>query len=149
MTENDSDRESIYEFDVEWGDCDPADIVYYPNYYRWFDNASHRLFARAGFALDSVRKQHESLGFPLVDARATFRSPARVGDRLAVHSRVSAIGRKSITVEHRVTRGDTLLVEGREVRIMGMKKPGGGLAASPVPIALRRYFGFADDGVEG
>jgi acyl-CoA thioesterase FadM len=22
---------------VAWGDCDPAGIVYYPNYFHWFD----------------------------------------------------------------------------------------------------------------
>jgi 4-hydroxybenzoyl-CoA thioesterase len=136
--------EPVYEFDVEWGDCDPADIVYYPNYYRWFDNASHRLFLDAGFGLASLREQHESLGFPLVDACATFRAPAKVGDRLRIYSQVSAIGRKSITVEHRVWCGDTLLVEGREVRIMGVRGGDGALKAVAIPEGFRSHFGFSE-----
>ena len=27
---------------VEWGDCDPAGIIFYPTYYRWMDAASWR-----------------------------------------------------------------------------------------------------------
>ncbi len=135
-------RGSIYEFEVEWGDCDPADIVYYPNYYRWFDNAAHRLFADAGYSLASVREQHRSLGFPLVNATAQFRAPATVGDRLRVVSRVLAVGRKSITVEHLVMRGETLLVEGREVRIMGVRAEDGTLTAAVIPSSFKRFFGF-------
>ena len=33
---------------VEWGDCDPAGIIFYPTYYRWMDAASWHLFAEAG-----------------------------------------------------------------------------------------------------
>ena len=29
-------------FTVEFGDCDPAQIVFYPNYFRWMDAASLR-----------------------------------------------------------------------------------------------------------
>ena len=142
MNESHPMPDPIYEFEVEWGDCDPADIVYYPNYYRWFDNAAHRLFAQAGYSLSSVRAQHRSLGFPLVNAKAQFRAPATVGDRLMIRSRVLAIGRKSITVEHRVMRGDTLLVEGEEVRIMGVWSDDGKLTAAVIPASFRRHFGF-------
>lgn len=141
---NDDNREQrfVYEFEVEWGDCDPADIVYYPNYYRWFDNAAHRMFRRAGYDLAIVREEHASLGFPLVSAKADFRASARVGDRLRVESAVTAMGRKSITVDHRIERDGNLLVEGREVRIMGVRNADGSLAAAIIPDSLRDYFGF-------
>lgn len=138
---NDPSGVSLYRFTVEWGDCDPADIVYYPNYYRWFDNACHRLFEGAGYALAEVRARG-SVGFPLVDASARFRAPAKVGDQLAVSSRVAAIGGRSITVEHTVRRDDTVLVEGREVRIMGVVDVDGRLSAIAIPDDFRRYFGF-------
>ena len=31
---------SRHEVTVEWGDCDPAGIVYYPAYFKWFDQAT-------------------------------------------------------------------------------------------------------------
>ena len=42
---------------VEWGDCDPADIVFYPNYFRWFDAASWNLFEVAGGGWDGIRRR--------------------------------------------------------------------------------------------
>ena len=33
---------------IEWGDCDDAGIVFYPNYFRWFDNAFHHLLRQCG-----------------------------------------------------------------------------------------------------
>lgn len=33
-------------FQIQWGDTDRAGIVYYPNYYKWFDLAGHNFFAR-------------------------------------------------------------------------------------------------------
>ena len=32
---------------VQWGDCDPAGIVYYPRYFEWFDASSFLLFEKA------------------------------------------------------------------------------------------------------
>ncbi len=34
---------------IEWGDCDPAGIVFYPRYFEWFDACSTGLFEAAGF----------------------------------------------------------------------------------------------------
>ena len=33
---------------IEWGDCDPAGIVFYPQYFKWFDAAAAALVAAAG-----------------------------------------------------------------------------------------------------
>ena len=34
----------IYGVDEQFGDCDPAGIVFFPNYSRWMDAASHHYF---------------------------------------------------------------------------------------------------------
>jgi 4-hydroxybenzoyl-CoA thioesterase len=33
---------------VEWGHCDPAGIVFYPQYLAWFDDCATALFTNAG-----------------------------------------------------------------------------------------------------
>ena len=118
---------SHYEMTVQWGDCDPADIVYYPNYYRWMDNASHHMFAQRGFSFDEMRRIYNSLGFPLVSAEATFTAPSRVGDNLTIHSRLASKSKKSVVVEHHVLRDEIVCVMGREIRIMGAKRPEDGV----------------------
>ena len=38
----------VTRFTVEFGDCDPAGIVFYPNYLRWMDAASLHFFRAMG-----------------------------------------------------------------------------------------------------
>src|SRR5215813_13914659 len=33
---------------IEWGDCDPAQIVYFPRYFAYFDSCTTALFKKAG-----------------------------------------------------------------------------------------------------
>jgi len=55
-------RSSIYRLSVEFGDCDPANIVFYPNFYRWFDAATHHLLNDADLGWQHlVRRDGELL----------------------------------------------------------------------------------------
>jgi 4-hydroxybenzoyl-CoA thioesterase len=33
-------KSSVYEIKVQFGDCDPAGIVFFPNFSKWMDAAS-------------------------------------------------------------------------------------------------------------
>ena len=41
-------RNNTIQLHVEFGDCDPAGIVFYPNYFRWMDVGTRRFFASCG-----------------------------------------------------------------------------------------------------
>jgi 4-hydroxybenzoyl-CoA thioesterase len=41
-------KEVTYTARVEFGDCDPAGIVWFPNFFRWIDAASRHFFAECG-----------------------------------------------------------------------------------------------------
>ena len=117
-------RSTIYQLKVEFGDCDPANIVFYPNYYRWFDAAaSNHLFTESGMTLDWMRQQYGAIGFPLMETGATYKRPAHFGDRLEIESRVVACAEKSIRMQHLVRRGEELLVDGFEVRFFCVPHP--------------------------
>ena len=46
---------------IEWGDCDPAGIVFNPRYFEWFDAATAALFARAlGMNIDTKKLRARS-----------------------------------------------------------------------------------------
>ena len=128
-------------FVVEFGDCDPARIVFYPNFFRWMDAASRHFFAAAG-----VPPWHETeaedgiLGTPLVDASAHFERPATYGDRLAVETTIAEWRGRSFVMRHVVRRGDTVLVDGREVRVFARRHPDdpARIQAIDVPARVRR-----------
>ncbi|HBS49331.1 MAG TPA: acyl-CoA thioesterase [Rhodobacteraceae bacterium] len=135
--------ESQREITVEWGDCDPADIVFYPNYFRWFDAATAHHFKAAGCAKPELIARFGVVGFPMVDTRATFHAPTAHGDDLVIHTRIPRIGRSSFEVEHRLMRGEDLAVEGWETRVLVRRAEGGGLTSCPVPETLREMLGHA------
>jgi len=47
---------------VEFGDTDPAQIVFYPHFLRWFDASAWRLFAKAGLSLDVLQNEFGLIG---------------------------------------------------------------------------------------
>src|ERR1700704_5800187 len=83
---------SRHEITVEWGDCDPAGIVYYPAYFRWIDQATYRLFLAAGLKRDGLDNGRWTEGTPLVNAECSFRRASQHGEKLTIESHVSRFG---------------------------------------------------------
>ena len=133
---------SRHEVTVEWGDCDPAGIVYYPSYFRWCDQASHRLLAIAGIT-ENVTPGGWKGGTPLVAAECSFKRASQPGERLVVESRVSRFGRSSFTISHvfRDASGQ-VAAEGAETRIWAKKEgDASSLKAVPIPEDVRKRLG--------
>lgn len=126
---------------IEWGDCDPAGIVYYPTYFKIFDNATAMLFERAlGMNKHQYLERYGFAGFPLVDTRANFIKPTRYGDDVTVESIIS-FGRSSFSVLHKLTLDDELCAECSEKRVWVARQPDGSIKAAPVPDTVIAKFG--------
>jgi 4-hydroxybenzoyl-CoA thioesterase len=102
---------------VEWGHCDPAGIVFFPQYLAWFDDCTTALFLDAGMPIQSLFKQHGVIGVPVVDVRARFILPSKFGDELTVESTVTEFRRSSFVVRHQITKAGALAVEGFATRV--------------------------------
>jgi 4-hydroxybenzoyl-CoA thioesterase len=116
-------RFAIYPLSVQFGDCDPANIVFYPNYYRWFDAAAHHFLNEAGLGWEQLRARYGAVGMPLIETGAVYKRPASCGDRLEIESRVVECSRKSLRMQHLVRRDGELLVDGFEMRILAATHP--------------------------
>ena len=68
------------EISVEWGDIDQAAIVFYPNYFKWFDIGTRHLLDAAGVSYSTLQSELGLVGLPLVEASSRFLSPIRFGD---------------------------------------------------------------------
>jgi 4-hydroxybenzoyl-CoA thioesterase len=103
---------------VEWGQCDPAGIVFNSRFFEFFDANTWMLFdAALGVKPHQLLPVFGIMGIPLVDAWANFLKPAKFGDVIDVASRVSEFRRSSFDVEHKVTICGELAVEGGETRV--------------------------------
>jgi YbgC/YbaW family acyl-CoA thioester hydrolase len=110
---------------VYWGDCDPAGIIFYPTYFRWFDAATWAFFASVGYSPRRMRVEGRSM--PLVAADCQFTLPAMQGDRCEVRSSIRRFGGKSFVVEHEVAKDDgKVLSRGTETRVWGRYVDGAG-----------------------
>ncbi len=75
---------------IEWADCDPAGIVFYPRYFEIFDASTAALFERAlGMTMFQMFKTFEFAGYPLARTRARFIRPTRYGDDVTVETTVT------------------------------------------------------------
>ena len=108
---------------IEWGECDPAGIVYYPRYFVMFDNATVALFAAAGLKKHEMVKAYDMVGFPMVDTGARFILPSKWGETITIESTVSEWKRSSFHIKHRVLKGDDLAIEAWETRVWVGRHP--------------------------
>ena len=126
---------------IEWGDCDPAGIIFYPRYFDIFDASTALIFERAlGVTKFQMFKTLEFAGFPLVRTRARFLKPTRFGDDVVVESKIS-FGRSSFDVEHRLSLNGEICAECSEKRVWVMRDADGRLKSHPVPDAVLAKFG--------
>lgn len=119
---------------VEWSHCDPAGIIFNPNYYIWMDHGGHALLAAAGFDFfAAIRDESEFLGCPLVASNMNFKRPIRYGDVIVLHSQVERFGNTSFVLKHEFWLGENCVADGNEVRVWGYRNELGALRAGPVP----------------
>jgi 4-hydroxybenzoyl-CoA thioesterase len=109
---------------IEWGDCDPAGIVYYPRYFAFFDASTSALLERGlGMTKHQYLTAYDFDGHPLVNAHSRFLIPTRFGDDVTIESEVAAIRGSSFDIRHRLLKHGALAVEGFETRVWVRKDP--------------------------
>jgi 4-hydroxybenzoyl-CoA thioesterase len=134
---------------VEWGDCDPAGIVWYPRYFEWFDASTAALFAAAGVSNTVMHQTWRILGIPMVDTRAKFYIPSKFEDELIVESTVIEFRRSSFDVRHRMLKNGALAVEGFETRVWTVRdsEDPDRLKSAPIPPEVKARFRDGGSGI--
>lgn len=131
----------IHRVQVEFGDCDPAQIAYFPNFFRWFDASAFNFFRQCGLPpWHELEAVHGLIGFPVVDASSKFLRPVRTGDQLEVHTTLEEWRDKSFVLRHQLRRGGELVAEGREIRVFARRDPADPtrIKAAPAPAQIRQ-----------
>lgn len=132
---------------IEWAHCDPAGIVFNPRFFEFFDTNTWMLFERAlGVSPHDLNAAYGIIGIALVDVRANFLKPAKLGDSIEIASRVSEFRRSSFDVEHRITIDGELAVEGGERRVWAVRRKDDPdkIAAVAIPAEVMARFDAAE-----
>lgn len=129
-------KSNVYRVNVQFGDCDPAGIVFFPNFNRWMDEASLAFFMACGIPpWRELVKTRGIIGTPLLEIHTRFLRPATYGETIEVHTSVQEWSAKTFRQLHVVRRGDVVLCEGTEVRAFCTRDPADPdrIRAIPVP----------------
>jgi 4-hydroxybenzoyl-CoA thioesterase len=121
---------------IEWGDCDPAGIVFYPRYFAMIDHATVLLTEAAlGMKKLALYRHYDFGGYPSVETEARFILPTRYGDDVEIESKITRVGRSSFSLQHRMRLAGVLAVECNETRVWVVRDPTrpGGFRAQPMP----------------
>jgi len=128
--------------EIQFGACDPAGIVYYPNYFRFFDNATAAMLS-AAFAMHKRNwlDHYGIAGIPMVDTGARFIKPSSFGDVVEISSEITELGRSSFGVKHSVLRDGDLAIEAHEKRVWVVRDDNGGIRSAALPDEVRKLLG--------
>ena len=119
---------------IRFHHCDPAGIVFYPQYFvlfnelveDWFNHGLQQNYA------DMVYQQR--LGTPMVRLETDFLSPSQIGETLRLSLAVKRIGRSSLHLEVDGTAGGTMRVRAFLTLVLANVD---GRRSVPFPTALR------------
>ncbi|MGH7167843.1 MAG: acyl-CoA thioesterase, partial [Nitrospiraceae bacterium] len=93
-------------------DTDCGGVVYYANYLKYFERARTHYLEERGISV--VGLIEEGTQFLVVHAELDYRSPARYADILMIDTKLTQIGRSSLTFGHviRERTSGRIVVEG-------------------------------------
>lgn len=117
-------KTTCFKLAVMFGDCDPAGIVFFPNFLKWMDASSHHFFTSCGVPpFRELERTRGIVGHPLLEVQTRFFQPATYGDHLEVITSVVQWREKVFLHTHEVRKGSVLLCEGTETRTFVVRHP--------------------------
>ncbi|MCL2344858.1 MAG: acyl-CoA thioesterase [Desulfobulbus sp.] len=119
---------------VRFSHCDPAGIVFYPQYFIMFNGLVEDWFNR-GLGMNYARYITEHrLGFPIVKLECDFVSPSKIGEIITLALKLERLGKSSMQVAINCTYEGEERLRARIVHVaMDLDRQ----RARPVPDDLR------------
>jgi 4-hydroxybenzoyl-CoA thioesterase len=122
---------------IRFHHCDPAGIVFYPQYFILFHELLEDWFNR-GLGIDYadfVSKQRR--GLPTAHIDCDFKVPSKIGDTVQMQLSVKRVGRTSLSLSVRVCAGAEVRVTATQVLVLISLLDG---SLVPIPDDLRTRF---------
>ena len=105
---------------VRYAETDQMGVVYYADFFIWFELGRVELLRQHGFQYKQMEID-DDCHFPVVEASCRYKSPAHYDDELLLETTVLALRRTVIKFGYRLLRpenqGSTLLAEGETTHV--------------------------------
>lgn len=130
----------VHPIKVVFGDTDAAGIVFYPNFYRWMDQATHELVGKTLMPVSKLQKERKII-LPLLETFCQFKQPLFFEDLIEVHSQVVDMQNKVLKIEHVFKKEGKTVASGYEVRAWTSIEEDAPKAV-PIPDEIQQAFGW-------
>jgi acyl-CoA thioester hydrolase len=87
---------------VRYAETDQMGVVYYANYFVWFEVGRTDLLRVAGWSYRGM--EAEGFSLPVVEARCAYHLPARYDDEIEIHTRGTLVSRVRVRFDYEVMR---------------------------------------------
>ena len=94
--------QSISTLRVRYAETDQMGIVYYANYFVWFEVGRTDLLRRSGWSYREMEQDGVSL--PVIESHCAYRQPARYDDELEVRTTGSVVSPVRVRFDYEVVR---------------------------------------------
>ena len=116
---------------IRFHHCDPAGIVFYPQYFILFHELLEDWFNR-GLGLNYADLiSRERRGLPTAHIDCDFRIPSKIGDTVQMQLAVKRVGNSSITLAVSVRAGAEIRVTANQVLVLISLEDGSVLSVPP------------------
>jgi len=116
-------RDHVLSVRVYLEDTDAQGFAYHASYLRFFERARSEMLDAAGYPMRDVADGTHR--YVVYEMRIRFRTPARLGDRLEVRTRVERSSGYRVTFHQEATRaGDATTLAAAEVDVVALDSKG-------------------------
>jgi len=104
---------------VRYAETDQMGVVYYANYFIWFEVGRTDFCRQRGFAYRDMEKE-DGLCIIVAEARCRYKAPARYDDQIEVRTCLRKVHRRVLVFGYEIYRlaTDELLAEGETVHVI-------------------------------
>jgi acyl-CoA thioester hydrolase len=115
VTEERERPTSISVIRVRYAETDKMGVVYYANYFVWFEVARADLLRSLGWTYREM--EHAGVSLPVIDAHCEYRRPARYDDEIEVRTKGRMLSpvRMEFTYEIVLRNDRSIAAEGRTI----------------------------------
>ncbi len=126
---------------VRYAETDQMGVVYYGNYFTWFEIGRVEFCRQVGFEYKQMEIEDDSF-IVVAEASCRYKRPARFDDLLTVRTRVTGSQRRTIRFAYEIFRqgSDELIATGETVHVVCDREG----RPKSLPEKYRRYFPLAD-----
>jgi acyl-CoA thioester hydrolase len=96
---------------VRYQETDQMGVVYYANYFVWFEVARTEFFRASGLDYRQLEEDRK-IYLPVVEANCRYRAPIRYDDKVTLTVKLSSVKKARINFEYEVNCGGRLCATG-------------------------------------